>query len=65
MSAKVSRVAVQTVCKNLYDQNYLSKDEAIEIDPSLSEYIQDNPPSNKRQKLDLPKNQVPKSLNEY
>ena len=34
-------------------------------DPSLSEYKQDNPPSNKRQKLDLPKKQVPKSLNEY
>ena len=34
-------------------------------DPSLLEYKQDNPPSNKRQKLDLPKKQVPKSLNEY
>ena len=66
MSAEISRVAVQTVCKNLYDHNYfLSKDEAIERDPSLSEYKQDNPPSNKRQKLDLPKKQVPKSLNEY
>ena len=43
----------------------MSKDEAIERDPSLSEYKQDNPPSNKRQKLDLPKKQVPKSLNEY
>ena len=66
MSAEISRVALQTVCKNLYDHNYfLSKDEAIERDPSLSEYKQDNPPSNKRQKLDLPKKQVPKSLNEY
>ena len=66
MSAEMSRVAVQTVCKNLYDHNYfLSKDEAIERDPSLSEYKQDNPPSNKRQKLNLPKDQVPKSLNEY
>ena len=66
MFAEMSRVAVQTVCKNLYDHNYfLSKDEAIERDPSLSEYKQDNPPSNKRQKLDLPKKQVPKSLNEY
>ena len=66
MSAEMSRVAVQTVCKNLYDNNYfLSKDEAIERDPPLSEYKQDNPPSNKRQKLDLPTKQVPKSLNEY
>ena len=66
MSAEMSRIAVQTFCKNLYDHNYfLSKDEAIERDPSLSEYKQDNPPSNKRQKLDLPKKQVPKSLNEY
>ena len=30
MSAEISRVAVQTVCKNLYDHNYfLSKDEAM------------------------------------
>ena len=30
MSAEMSRVAVRTVCKNLYDHNYfLSKDEAI------------------------------------
>ena len=66
MSTEMSRVAVQTVCKDLYDyNNFLSKDEAIERDPSLSEYKQDNPPSNKRQKLDLPKKQVPKSLNEY
>ena len=66
MSAEMSRVAVQTVCKNLYDHNYfLSKDEAIERDPSLSEYKQDNPSSNKRQKRDLPKKQVPESLNEY
>ena len=56
MSAEMSRVAVQTVCKNLYDHNYfLSKDEAIERDPSLSDYKQNNPPSNKRQKIDLPK----------
>ena len=62
----MSRLAIQAVCKNLYKHNYfLSKDEAIERDPSLSEYKQDNPPSNKRQKLDLPKKQVPKSLNEY
>ena len=66
MSAEMSRVAVQTFSKNLNDHNcILSKDEAIERDPSLSEYKQDNPPSNKRQKLDLPKKQVPKSLNEY
>ena len=65
MSAEMSRVVEQTVCKNLYDHNYfLSKDEAIERDPSLSEYKQDNTPSNKRQKLNLPKDQVPKSLNE-
>ena len=31
----------------------------------LLEYKQDNPPSNNRQKLDLPKKQVPKSLNKY
>ena len=62
----MSRLAIQAVCKNLSKHNYfLSKDEAIERDPSLSEYKQDNPPSNKRQKLDLPKKQVPKSLNEY
>ena len=66
MSTEMSRVAAQTVCKNLYDyNNFLSKDEAFERDPSLSEYEQDNPPSNKRQKLNLPKKQVPKSLNEY
>ena len=66
MFAEMSRVAVQTVCKNLYDHNYfLSKDEAIERDPSLSEYKQDNPPSDKIQKLDLPRKQVPKSLNKY
>ena len=66
MSAEISRVDVQTVCKNLYVHNYFwSKDEAIERDPSLSENKQDNPPTNKRKKLDLPKKQVPKSLNEY
>ena len=66
MSAEISRVDVHTVCKNLYVHNYFwSKDEAIERDPSLSENKQDNPPTNKRKKLDLPKNQVPKSLNEY
>ena len=65
MSAEMSRIAVQTFCKNLYDHNYfLSKDEAIEREFSLLEYKQDNPPSNKRQ-LDLPKKQVPKSLNKY
>ena len=48
MSAEMSRVAVQTVCKNLFDRSYfLSKDEASEGNPSLSEYKQDNPPSNK------------------
>ena len=48
MSAEMSRVAIQTVCKNLFDRSYfLSKDEAIEGNPSLSEYKQDNPPSNK------------------
>ena len=31
----------------------------------LLEYKQDNPLSNERQKLDLPKKQVPKSLNKY
>ena len=36
ISAEMSRVAVQTVCKNLYDHDYfLSKYEAIEKDPSL------------------------------
>ena len=56
MSAEMSRVAVQTVCKNLYEHNYfLSKDEATERDPSPSEYKQDNPPFNKRQKLYLTK----------
>ena len=66
MSAEMSRVAVQTVSKNPYDHNYfLSKDEAIERDPSLSEYKQDNHPSIKRQKLDFPNKQVSKSLSEY
>ena len=66
MSAEMSRVAAQTVWKNLYDHNYfLSKDKAIERDPSLSEYKQDNPSSNKRQKRDLPKKQAAESLNEY
>ena len=37
MSAEMSRVAVQTSCKNFYDHNYffLSKDEAIERDLSV------------------------------
>ena len=66
MSAEMSRVAAQTVWKNLYDHNYfLSKDKAIERDPSLSEYKQDNPSSNKRQKRYLPKKQAAESLNEY
>ena len=51
MFAEMSRIAVQIVCKNLYDHNYfLSKEEAIERDLFLPEYKQDNPSSNERQK---------------
>ena len=41
ISAEMSRTAVQTVCKGIYQHNYyLSKEEAIEKDPGLAELKQ-------------------------
>ena len=64
----MSRVAIQAVCKGLYQHEfYLSKDEAIEKNPALSKYKeeQENSKPNKRENKELSAKLTPLSNKEY
>ena len=68
LSTEMSRVAVQSVCRTLYNHDYyLSKEEVIEKDPSLATYRKQetNPRPNKWQKRAMPKNKTPSSQEDY
>ena len=63
ISTEQSRIAVQTVCRGLYNHNfYLSKEEAIEHEPSLEIFKSTSPKPSKRSK---PKEKIPSSINDY
>ena len=65
VSTQASRIAVQTVCSGLYDHDYyLTKEEAIENDPSLEEYKSVTPKPPKRSKS-AEKSEAPRSSSDY
>ena len=68
LSAKMSRGAAQSVCKTLYNHNYyLSKEEAIENDPSLALHKEQDlsPKPGKHQKPNMLKKKAPSSQEQY
>ena len=65
ISTQASRIAVQTVCNTLYGHKYyLTKDKAIQNDPSLEMYKTTGPKPSKRVKS-AEKSEVPISVQDY
>ena len=72
MSTAMGPVAVQAVCEEMYDHHYyLSKEEAIQNDPSLSQYREQqqeqnkNMPCAKKMCWSNQKNKPPSSKEDY
>ena len=69
ISAQKAALAVQIVCKSLYKhQLHLTKEEAIQHDPSLAVQNSDDElqePEQKKQRFNLSKGKLPRTKNDY